>query len=262
MGLISYKTFKTFIFDLDGTIWRWTQPINNAVGVVEKLRSRGKKVYFMSNNSALTREKMAQKLRDFGFKAEDKHVLNGAYLAAKYLENKGVRKAYVLGEPGLVEQLGEHGIQITEQKPDAVLVSVDRSFSYRKLAQAKEFIDNGAEFYAIGYDQNWFVGNQKFPGAAGIIAAVEAVTGKKATLLGKPSVVAKKVLTEEFFLFPEDTVFVGDHLESDIIFAHNCGFKGVLVTTGESSEKQGKEATGLAKPDDIIPSLEELVRFF
>jgi len=48
--------FDTFIFDCDGILWSGSSPILDGIAVLSKLVKAGKKVFFLTNNSAKSRE--------------------------------------------------------------------------------------------------------------------------------------------------------------------------------------------------------------
>ncbi len=257
--LLNCKAFSTFIFDLDGAVWRWSDLLPHAKSVIEKLSSRHKKIFFMTNNTILSRKELADKLSGFGIKAAPEQVFSAGYAAAKYLESQGVNEAYVLGESGLLKELGARNIGISE-KARNVVVSIDRNFSYPKLRTASGLVNSGASFYCTGISRLWRVGNETYPAEAPLIKAIEILTGKIPKLLGMPGDVMKQRLFEDVFLFPEDAIFVGGDLEIDVAFSRRCGFKCAILPESEASLAEIKNLPPDRKPDVVLSSLLELVQ--
>lgn len=256
--LFNYKNIKTFIFDLDGTVWSWNSLYPNMREVIAKLRAKNRKVFFVSDNPILSRRGLAEKLTQMGIPADEKSIITSSYVAARYFSEKRVKSVYIIGEKGLIEELGAFRVAVSENS-DFVVSSVDRSFSFWKLKTACDLLRKGAKLYSTGSAPYWHVNGDILPGELPILKAIETVTGQAATPLGKPSDYMKKIVLEEFFLFPEDTLFIGDDIKTDVPFAAKCGFRSAIVTHGMTSAEAARNATGEEKPDAIIHDIRDLV---
>ncbi len=256
-----FKNVKDYIFDLDGTVWTIKELLPNADYVMDRIERKGSRIHFITNNTIYSREEYAKRLHNLGIRAEKEHIFSSGYVAAKYFEEKGIKEAYVVGEHGLVSDMSEAGVKVSENA-QVVLVGIDRNFNYAKLRHAAELLNNGAELYCTGFSKYFKVGADLFPGEAPFIRALETLTGKMPINLGKPSDIFKARISEEVALFPEEVLLVGDDLNEDIVFANNCGFKSALVLTGNTSKDAAAEASGLKKPGAVIRSLREIVSFF
>lgn len=253
-----YKKIKNFLFDLDGTVWNWTSLMPDVRKVIKKLEDNDKKVFYISNNSILSREGLSKKLNTLGIRTTSEQIINSAYVAAKYFEENGINEVYVIGEKGLVDELSKHGISISD-KGKAVIISTDRNFTYWKLKTAHDLAKKGADLYCSGHGKYWLVGDKLYPGEESIVKAVEEITGKTAILLGKPSDIMKKRVLGDLLLFPENTLFIGDSLNSDIAFGAKCGFRTGLVLTGNTKMQDLRGVKGLEKPSVVITDINELL---
>lgn len=150
------------LFDCDGVIWRGDQAIPGAPQVVKLLRERGKKVFFVTNNSTKTRRMYADKMSTLGFDAAEEEVFGTAYCSAAYLKNvcRLQGKVYLVGSDAMRQELEAVGIQQTGVGPDhitgkqvdwanveldpevkAVVVGFDEHFSYMKLNRALQYLN-------------------------------------------------------------------------------------------------------------------------
>ncbi|MFH1432127.1 MAG: HAD-IIA family hydrolase, partial [archaeon] len=256
--IIPFKNIKHYIFDLDGTIWTYRDLLPEANYVIDRIRRKEKEIHFTTNNTLLSRSDYAKKLLNLGIKTTKEHIFSAGYVASKYFEEKGIQDLYLIGEHGLIQDLSDAGVRVSENAND-VLIGIDRNFNYSKLKHAADLINKGAEVYCTGISKYFRVGTDLYPGEAPIIKAIETLTGKMPIHLGKPSDVFKARLSTDLTLFPEDVLLVGDDLTEDIVFANKCGFKSALVLTGNTSKEQAEEATGLKKPGAIIRDLKEIV---
>ena len=71
----------------------------------------------MTNNSTLSRANYVQKFQKLGIEAEEKDIFSSAFATAVYLRNilnfPKDKRAYVIGESGIVDELKAVGIEST-----------------------------------------------------------------------------------------------------------------------------------------------------
>ena len=246
---------RTVIFDLDGTIFLGKTAIPGAKEKIDELRKKGIRTLFLTNAGTRTRKGVQEKLAGMGFDIPEDEIYTGAYSLARYLANEHPgKKAYVVGEQGLIEELNNSGIETVDDGADIVAASLDRRFTYKKLARAQKQLLKGAILVATNHDYTFPVENGVKPGAGSIIIAIETASGKKAISLGKPNTYGFELMQKEKGIKKEETLFVGDRIDTDVTFAKNCGIKCALVLTGVSK----KEDIGDMKPDYVFESIRDL----
>ncbi|MDD5172028.1 MAG: HAD-IIA family hydrolase [Candidatus ainarchaeum sp.] len=247
---------KTAIFDLDGTLFVGKTVVPGAAEALERLRLAGIKVFFLTNAGTRTREGVAHKLTNMGLQAVEEEVYCGSYLVAKYIAaNFPRKKAFIVGEPGMAEELKAADVPVAEHA-DIVAVCLDRHLTYEKLAKAHRLLKKGAEFIASNKDHTFPTEHGSMPGAGSIVAALEFSSKKTAHVIGKPNPFAFEIMKKELGLNEEETVMVGDRLDTDVMFAKNAGIKSALVLTGISKKEEIKEKR--ITPDFVFPSVAEL----
>ncbi len=243
------------IFDLDGTIYVGNTLVPGAAEKVEELRRKGVKVVFFTNAGTRSRKGFSMKLSELGIKAGPDEIYCGSYLLARYVSEKHKGKSmFIVGERGLLEECEGMGVPLSEGKADIVAVGLDRSFNYDKLAKALEKLVGGAILLATNGDATYPSERGPMPGAGSLVAAVEAASGKKAVIIGKPNKYSMLLIEKELGLKPDEILMVGDRLDTDISYAKACGIKSALVLTGNSKRGDIKEM----KPDLVIESVAEL----
>jgi NagD protein len=255
--------FKGFIFDLDGTVYRGDSLIGGADRVIRLLRERGKKVAFLSNKPLETREDYASKLTRLGIPTLPDEVINSTFVMTHYLKkNAPHARLFVVGEPPFVEELKRTGFTITEEpnEIDYVVVAFDRTFDYRKLNIAYQAIKLGAHFVATNPDRTCPVEGGEIPDCAGMIAAIEAVTEKKVeVIVGKPSPIMIQAVLDVLGLRPEDCIFIGDRLETDIKMGKDSGLATGIVLTGVTDEEALKRVKHTPnQPDFVLQSIADV----
>jgi arabinose operon protein AraL len=255
--------FKGFIFDLDGTIYRSDQLIPGAKGVVRLLRENKRKVVFLSNKPIQTRDDYASKLTRLGIPAQPEEVINSTFVMVNYLKKIAPQvRLFVVGETPFIEELKRAGFQITDEPKEIeyVVVAFDRTFDYGKLNVAFQAIRLGAHFVATNPDRTCPVEGGEVPDCAGMIAAIEAVTGKRVEIVvGKPSPIMIQAALEVMGLMPEDCILIGDRLETDIKMGKDFGIATGIVLTGVTDEKTLKESKHTSlQPDFVFQSIADV----
>ncbi|MHB9037358.1 MAG: HAD-IIA family hydrolase [Armatimonadota bacterium] len=258
----------TYVFDLDGVIYRGYEPQPHAKEVLLALRSRGHAVRFYTNNAAKSRQFYVSKLESMGIPTPIGDIMTSSYATALYFIEKNAigKTVYRIGERGMAEEFEAVGMKVLydddepNAKIDFVTVGIDREFHYRKLARAQKAILDGAQFIATNEDATFPVeGGALMPGGGCMVAAVRTATGIEPFVVGKPETYAYDKILELTNCPPERSIMIGDRLETDIMVGNRAGAQSVLVLTGVTSREQAESAMGELKPDRIIDTLEELL---
>ncbi|MET3292584.1 UNVERIFIED_CONTAM: 4-nitrophenyl phosphatase [Brevibacillus sp. OAP136] len=232
------KRYKGFLLDLDGTVYRGNEPIPEAVVFMEQLRKRNIPYLFLTNNSSTSPENVARRLEGMGIPTKGEEVYTTSMAAATYLRDQLPQGAhiYVIGEQGLVHELEQAGYHLTAEQPDAVVVGIDRSFTYEKLAIAAKAIRKGARFLATNNDAALPTEHGLTPGNGSLVAAVAVASGAEPVVVGKPEPLIVDYALRKLGLDKSDTLLIGDNLHTDILAGRNSGVDSLLVYTGYSKE--------------------------
>jgi len=255
------SNLKGFIFDLDGTIYIGENLIDGATEVIERLRSSGRKVLFLSNKPISTREDYAAKLSKLGIETSIDEVINSSYVLAAYLKrNFPDAKIFPIAEPPMIEELIRNGFTIVDdpKQVDIVAIAMDREFDYRKLNIAYQATIRGAKLIATNPDKTLIVPEGTIPDCAAMIGAIEACTDKKIDLVvGKPSPIMMQEALSYLNLKAQDCAMIGDRLETDIVMGRKLGLTTILVLSGITKESDLRNID--EKPDLIILSVKDLI---
>jgi phosphoglycolate/pyridoxal phosphate phosphatase family enzyme len=253
--------YRGFIFDLDGTLYLGERLIPGAREAVAALRAAERRVCFLSNKPIQSRADYAAKLTRLGIPAALDEVINSSYVLARHLarERPGAR-CFVIGEPPLVDELRAAGLApVDDARVDYVVVAFDRTFDYRKLDMALQAVKrHGARLVGTNPDRTCPVEGGEIPDAAGMIGAVEGVTGRPVDpIVGKPSPITLRVALDRLELPAGACAVVGDRLETDIAMGRAAGLATILVLTGITRAEDPEIARW--RPDHVIASLTELL---
>jgi 4-nitrophenyl phosphatase len=263
---------KAMIIDMDGVLWHGSHPIDGLVDFFETLRLINIPFVLATNNASLTQQQYIEKLAKYNVAVTADEVLTSSMATAKYLDDllaKDQRRAYVIGEEGLKQPLKQHGFELTElyqvnqpdkgindQGADIVVSGLDRKLTWDKLATATLNIKAGAQFFATNADTTLPTELGEVMGNGGTLAALEAATGVKPVSIGKPEPILYQQALSILGVTAEQTVAIGDRLDTDILGAVNAKMRSILVLTGVS--KMQDVVLSTYKPTLILESITEV----
>lgn len=259
MLLDHFPQLKALILDMDGVLWRGRQPIGNLTRIFTKIQSLGLKYTFATNNATGSIGQYVEKLRSFGVEVQPNQIINSPMAVAHYLKQLHPQggPVYLIGEAGLIEALEEAGFYHFEDGVLAVVAGLDRQFNYDKLRKASLLIQKGILFIGTNPDKTFPSAEGLTPGAGSILAAIETASGTPPLIMGKPYPHLFQLALEQMETQPQETLVVGDRLDTDILGGVNAGCKTALVLTGVTTFTDAE--SWQPKPDLIVNSLSELV---
>lgn len=258
----SLKEVETYLLDMDGTIFLGDELIEGALDFLSTIKAKGKNYIFLTNNSSASRLSYVKKLRSFGIDVDTEQIFTSGEATARYLNktHDGAR-VYLLGTPALEEEFRQHGVQIVKerhQEIDFVVLGFDTTLTYDKLWGACEYIVKGIPYIATHPDVNCPLPKDQFMPDAGAMAAfIEASTGKRPIVIGKPSKEIVERIAEKYHLSKSAMVMVGDRLYTDIQGGINAGIATAVVFSGETKEEHYFQSK--LRADFAFPSVKEMV---
>lgn len=229
--------------DLDGVIWLAHDPIPGAVDAIAELRDSGRRVLFVTNNSAAMVGEHEAALRSIGIEAEGDVVSSS--MAAAFLVQPGER-VLVTGGAGVVEALTARGADVVVNTGDeidgsveAVVVGLHRDFDYARLRTAGSAVLDGARLIGTNRDTTFPTPKGLEPGGGAITAAVAAVGGVEPVFAGKPEQPMADLVADLVRVSADEVLMVGDRVETDGLFAERLGCAFALVETGVTPPGSG-----------------------
>jgi NagD protein len=246
-----------YLIDMDGVIYRGNQLIPGADRFIRDLRTAGIPFTFLTNNSQRTRRDVVTRLQRLGVDVEEEHVFTCAMATARFLaRQKPGGTAFVIGEGGLLNALHTNGYSIVDKDPDYVVIGEGRTLNFEMAEAALEMILGGAKLIATNMDPNCPTQNGTRPGCGAIVAMLEAASGVKAFSVGKPSPVMLRDARKELGLGTDQTIVIGDTMETDILGGVQLEFKTILVLSGGTRREDLSRFA--YRPDKIVNSIADL----
>ncbi|KAI1772392.1 4-nitrophenylphosphatase [Hypoxylon cercidicola] len=281
--------FDVFLLDCDGVLWSGDHLFEGIVETLELLRSKGKRIVFVTNNSTKSRPDYQKKLTAMGIPSNVEEIFASAYSSAIYISRilklpAPKNKVFVIGESGIESELRTEGVPFVggtdpalrrDMTPEdfngladgslldpdvgVVLAGLDFHINYLKLSMGFQYIRRGAKFLATNLDSTLPMNHTFFPGAGSITIPLINMTGQTPVALGKPSQAMMDAIEGKFQLDRARTCMVGDRLNTDIQFGVEGKLGGTLaVLTGVSKKEHWEAEDAVAVPAYYVDKLSDL----
>lgn len=233
------KQYKGYLIDLDGTVYRGNEVIESAIPFIKTLNENRIPYLFVTNNSSKTAKQIAEKLNYMGIETTEEHVMTSSMATAQYIKREmPTKRAFVIGELGLYQALKEEQIEMIhtdhQTKADIVVIGIDRSITYEKLALASIHIQNGAIFLSTNQDAAIPTERGLLPGNGSLTSVLTTSTGVTPTFIGKPQPEIILQSLKKLKLQKEEVLMIGDNYQTDILAGIQSGLDTLLVFTGVS----------------------------
>jgi HAD superfamily hydrolase (TIGR01450 family) len=233
------------LVDLDGVVWLSRVPIAGSPEAIARLRATGRRVLFVTNNSAPLVAEHELALEAIGVPAAGDVVTSAQ--AAALLVDPGAH-VLVCGGAGIVEALHRRGALAVHPVGaddgggavgdpvgvDAVVVGFHRDFDYERMRIAATAVRSGARLIGTNDDATYPTPDGPIPGGGAILASVAVAAGVTPEIAGKPhdpmALLVRTLLGEAFD--PATTVMIGDRPDTDGRFARALGCRFALVRSG------------------------------
>jgi NagD protein len=224
---------KNYIMDMDGVLISGRTLIPGADTFIERLKERGAEYLVLTNNPLYTPRDLSHRLRIAGLDISAERIFTSAMAAARFLNaQKPNGTAFVVGESGLTEAVHSIGYVITDHNPDYVVLGETHTYNIEQVTKAIRLVAAGAHFIATNPDPSGLSEKGLVPACGAMAALIQAASGFSPFFVGKPNPLMMRTALNYLDVHSEDTVMIGDRMDTDIIAGVESGMETILVLTG------------------------------
>ena len=223
------EKYDVFLIDLDGVIYIGNRLLPGSKETIEKLRKRGKQIYFLTNDPRFLRQELCERLLCLGIAASPEEIITAGWSTAHYLVQHSINRVYVIGTESLKTEISNQGIKVAVQgECQAVVVGYSENTTFHEVQQAVRHIEKGAKFIATNDDKSFPSPEGRCVATGAIVKAVQVTCEQHPIIIGKP-------YSHMFHMALENVernarvVMIGDSLDTDILGAHQYGIDAILV---------------------------------
>jgi NagD protein len=248
---------KSYILDMDGVLVKGSTPIPGAQDFIKKLLSTNTKFAILTNNPMHTPRDLQYRLKIAGLDVPFDHFFTSAMATAKFLDDQSPKSsAYVIGESGLTTALHDIGYLFTDKSPEYVVLGETTNYGYEQITTAIRLVDKGAKFIATNPDNNGPSEKGIGPACGALAALIEKASGVSPYFIGKPNPLMMRQALRFLDSHSEETVMVGDRMDTDIVAGMESGMETILVLTGVSTRETVNKFP--FRPTHILNSVAEI----
>jgi len=231
MGKLRDK--KGYICDMDGVIYHGNRLVEGAKDFVDWLKKEDKRFLFLTNSSAKSPKELQQKLSRLGIAVGEGDFITSAQATASFLASQNPNVGvYAIGESGLINALYDAGFYMDQTHPTYVVVGESRTYNFEQVELAVHLVLGGAKLIGTNSDLTGPSEKGVAPACRALVAPIEMATDRKAYFIGKPNPLIMRHAIKKLGCELEDTLIVGDRMDTDIIAGIESGIETVLVLSG------------------------------
>jgi NagD protein len=248
----------TYLMDMDGVLVHEEHLIPGADKLIGELTEHGTPFLVLTNNSIYTPRDLRARLHRTGLDVPESSIWTSALATARFLDSQRPNgSAFVIGEAGLTTALHEIGYTLTDRDPDYVVLGETRTYSFTAITAAIRLVEQGARFIATNPDATGPSLQGPLPATGSVAALIERATGHAPYFVGKPNPLMMRSALNALGVHSEDTLMIGDRMDTDVRSGLEAGLRTILVLTGISTRETAERFP--YRPSRIIESVAELV---
>jgi len=245
------------LLDMDGVLVHENRPLPGAADLLQQWRDQGKPYLVLTNNSIFTPRDLSARLRLSGLHVDETCIWTSALATARFLEDQRPGgTAHVVGEAGLTTALYEIGYVMVEREPDYVVLGETRHYSFNAITQAIRMIEDGARFIATNPDPSGPSPSGTLPATGAVAALITRATGVRPYFVGKPNPLMMRSALNAMDAHSENTLMVGDRMDTDVVAGIEAGMRTVLVLSGSTTADQVERFP--YRPSKVVDSIAAL----
>jgi NagD protein len=253
------KNKKGFIIDMDGVLYHGNNVLDGAIEFVAWLMANNKKYLFLTNSSERSPMELSQKLARLGIIVNEMHFYTSAIATAGFISSQSPRcSAYIIGEPGLMNALYNEGIAMNDVNPEYVIIGETRTYNFEKIEKAVQLVAKGAKLLGTNPDKTGPTEKGIMPATGALAVPIEIATGKKAYYIGKPNPLMMTHAMKKLNIAPEDTIIIGDRMDTDIVAGIESEIDTILVLSGVTNEENISNFS--YRPKYIYSNIGEIIK--
>jgi NagD protein len=224
---------KNYLMDMDGVIVRGPSLIPGAADFIQRLQTQDIPFLIVTNNSEYTPRDLQMRLSYLGLNVKPEEIFTSALATAQFLHaQRPGGRAFVIGESGLTTALHEIGYTLTDRDPEYVVLGETTAYSFQRITRAIRFINAGARLIATNPDVAGPGEGGIVPATGSLAALISAATGVKPYFVGKPNPLMMRTALRTLNAHSEESVMIGDRMDTDIVAGTESGLRTILVLTG------------------------------
>ncbi len=252
---------RLFLFDLDGTLYRGGKLFNFTKDLLLEIKRQGKQYRFITNNSAKSCKDYVKWMADRGIETtEEAFVTSGRVTVLFIRENYPDAALYICGTESLKNEFRDAGFTVTDstEQAECVIIGYDQELNFQKIDDVCRLLyTKKIPYIATHPDKTCPTEYGYMPDCGTICDMIAEATGKQPTFIGKPAPLMPEICMLQTGIDRDNTVVIGDKLETDIACGVRSGTRTILVLSGDNTRNDLIDST--IQPDLVLDDCGQLL---
>ncbi len=228
------------VLDMEGVLHVGYEPIAGAGAAIAAFDVAGLPHVILTNTTSRTRSSIAERLADVGMAYPAERIVTAASATIAHLRRRHPdARVLLLAEHGAYDEAAESGgLRLVESAGEADVVCLggpDDTITYTRLQEAFRALMDGAAFVAMQRNRWWPTAAGPGLDAGCFVRGLEYSSGRRATVIGKPSTGAYRAALDVLGVKAADAMMVGDDPVADLRTAQRMGMRTCVVRTGKGA---------------------------
>ena len=251
-----FKNIQALLIDLEGVLYSDNKLISGSDKVLQKLRKKELKLRFLTNTTTIPRNKILNKLTNYGFDIKEEEIFTPITATKKYLEENNIKEVFLVTNKELLCEFNNY--KLTNKSPKAIIMGdIYKEFNWDILDKIFKLIHK-FDAHLISLHQNKYCvrENEISLDLGPFVKAIEYASSKNAILMGKPNKNFFDLVIKDLDTHHENIIMIGDDIKSDIEGGNLAGLKTIQVKTGKYQSSDDKNSL---QPDARIENINEVL---
>lgn len=253
---------KGILADIDGTLYFKGKPILGAIETVSRIRELGLKLLFLTNTDSKSPSTVLKILQKYGFNIQKEEIFTPIIALKEFLSKYPEKKSYFVTTVEVEKEFQDFPRVEGPEIPDFVVIGdFHNNWDVNRLNEAFKYVFKGAKLLGTQGNRYYLDRNgEPIIDTGSFVQMIANATGVTPKIFGKPSKDYFLQALKKINLKPQETLVIGDDLESDIQGAISTGLIGILVRTGKGQFYES--TTSKIKPYLVLDSFSSITEFF
>ena len=254
--MIKFENIQALLIDLEGVLYSDNKLIQGSSNVIKDLRHKKLNLRFLTNTTTIPRNKILEKLINYGFDIKEEEIFTPITATKKYLEENGFKKIFLVTNKELITEFENY--ELTDEKPKAVIMGdIYKDFNWDILDKIFKLIHKqDAQIISLHQNKYCVRDNEISLDLGPFVKAIEYASNKNAILMGKPNKNFFDLVIKDLNSHHENILMIGDDIKSDIEGAKQVGLRTIQVMTGKY---QKSDDLNSLQPDARIENISKIL---
>lgn len=244
------------ILDLEGTLLSNGIAVTGASELLHHLMDNEIPYRIITNTVSKSLSDLSEMFHKIGFDIPETYFINPVVTLRRFLIDRNTESFYFVGPDKIENNLGVESV--CKEFPEYVILCDFENIhcDYELLNTIFTYVHKGGQLLTMSNSDYYLSKNGPKLDTGAFSKMFETVTGNKALIFGKPSIMIYEEASKQMKIKNSKIIAIGDDVLTDIQGANEFGAFSVLVKTGKYKEYDETRV----QPKKVIDNLKDAMK--